>query len=386
MTDHLTSILDLASAESFGPAWLQRNGKAALPPILGGAASCNNRNPRWRPDERAFLAGNIGLMNDEQIAEALGRTENAIKIKRQRWALPAHSKRPGWLTGNRAAKLLKVDIHNIVALVDRGLLPASRIPGKRGIIAVREQVLFRWAVNPANWVYFDPSRVTHPRLRRLVELKRQRWPDEWWTVGDIERHYHATASGVLRLITLGKLPAVRWGNWRVLRSDALQHPIRAGKGHGHELDWSPAADDFILLADAVGLTARAIGRLSNLGERRIPYRLKTLVKGDLDILIHGRLPIDYDPARNLLFTELRHVAHRFPSLVRTLRRCRDNQTLSRSDLLTVRAYLAHLMDWYDLPGPRMISVDRWTQPTIHDRLVRMLDALRSAGIDPFEGV
>src|SRR4030067_201342 len=93
---------------------------------------------RWTPEEEQFLREQIGLMSDAEIGAALGRSAFAIKIHRQRKGIPAHSRRPGWLTGNGAAKLMGVDVHNVMRLCRRGLLPHQVMPGERGILMGRE--------------------------------------------------------------------------------------------------------------------------------------------------------------------------------------------------------------------------------------------------------
>src|SRR4030065_1404061 len=52
---------------------------------------------RWTPEEEQFLREHIGLMSDAEIGAALGRSTAAIKIRRQRKGIPAHSKRARWL-------------------------------------------------------------------------------------------------------------------------------------------------------------------------------------------------------------------------------------------------------------------------------------------------
>src|SRR3972149_2921022 len=210
---------------------------------------------RWLPDEDAFLRARIGKMTDEQIGAAIGRSANAIKIHRIRKGMPAHSKRPGWLTGHGAAKRLGVDIHNIMHLVQRGLIPHEIIPGQKGIIAIKRDWLYRWAVNPMNWIYFKIENVRDAKLRRLIGLEQARWGDEWWTTGQVAGWHGVESQDVERFILAGKLAAGKWGNWRVLRSEAMRPGLYfpKGKGGGHSASSSDEGDVFIILARAVEL-------------------------------------------------------------------------------------------------------------------------------------
>lgn len=235
----------------------------------------------WTEQELAFVADNLPVMPISEIGEQLNRSPAAVKIAQVRRRIPVASKRAGWYTGNQAAKILGVDIHCILLLESRGLLHFDVLPGSRQIRRISKTALWIWAINPMHWIYFKPARVRDPRLRRLIELRRERWGDEWWTPGQVARHWGLTSCGpVNKDIHAGRLPAVRWGNWWILRSDALAHPFHPGKGYtGYE--WSPRADAFLLRArDEQGLSFAAIGRLMKWPDQRVAYRYH-LLKGML---------------------------------------------------------------------------------------------------------
>jgi len=398
---NLDTLLELAEAESFSETYLKHSGKTILPVALRlGKRAHNrsrltihilNRNPRWTKTERDYLAAHIGIQNDEQIAAALGRSPNSIKIKRQRWNLPAHSKRPGYLTGNTIARILDVDIHAICKMHNRGLIPTKRLAGTRGILVIHQITFYRWAINPNNWIYFKPQRVTDPHLHRLLQLKATRWPDQWWTVGQVAAHHNVKEGTVGAAIYYGRLPAVRWGSYYVLRSNAIKHHFWTGKGHGHELDWSPAADQHILLATAVGLTSHAIEIQTGISHKRISHRLhqlrqvKTIYPLISKLYATSLYPtsganIDYNPTTNQIHTNLSQVSHRFPALVNALKKFKNKKSLTKNQTLLVRAYLAHLLDWHNLPGPRMVSVGKWSPDIVLDRLHQMTAILENHGV------
>lgn len=184
---------------------------------IGGLAS-----RRWTDAELAFLRANLGLMTMEEIGEVLGRTAEAVKIVQVRYGIPAPSRRPGILTGNQISELLHVDIHAVSAWARRGILSScQRMAGERGILLIERWRLIRWAVNPMNWVYYRPERVTDAVLARLLALRAARWGDAWWTSGDVAAYHGVSTKQVLRWVRAGRLSAVRWGNWYVLRSAAI---------------------------------------------------------------------------------------------------------------------------------------------------------------------
>src|SRR3972149_1628602 len=113
------------------PAVLAARGLRVMPVMVGEYRRSGWAN-RWTPEEEQFLREQIGLMSDAEIGAALGRSAFAIKIHRQRKGKPAHSKRPGWLTGNGGAKLRGVDVHNVMRLCRRGVLSPPVMSSRRG--------------------------------------------------------------------------------------------------------------------------------------------------------------------------------------------------------------------------------------------------------------
>ncbi len=187
---------------------------------------------RWTPEEEAFVRDRLGKMSLEAIATAIGRTEAAVKVRftRKGWAAP--SKRQGELVARDVARRLGKCGKAIKALIERGVLPGRVIPGKRGIHVVRQVTFYRWAVNPQNWIYFNPGRVRDAKLSRLIELKRRRWGDEWLTTGQVARlrGLPGGSNDVTRQIYAGKLPAVKYQFWRVRRSAAEAYRFPEGRG------------------------------------------------------------------------------------------------------------------------------------------------------------
>jgi len=365
----INQVFLLAEAESFGSS---DGGRVRIPPVLRRRIC--QRPMHWTPAERQYLREHIGEMTDEQIGTALGRSSNAVKIKRQRWGMPAHSKRPGWLTGNQAAKLLGIDIHAVMALTERGILPYQRIPGRRGILSIEKTALIRWAVNPLHWIYFRADDVRDRNLRRLLELRRERWQDTWWTPGQAAVYHDVSDSMINHWVRSGKLPAVRWGNWWLLRSDVIRVKMFNGRGHGHELDcWSDDGDAFLVLGAAIGLSLNVLGRMTHYGEKRASYRLRWIMRcPDFSERLAGwELPVKWDPKRKMVYANWRDHLYRFPALDQAMYRFYSFEESCERDILMVRSVLAHQMDWLNLPGPRMVSVFKWSRQVVLDKLYEM---------------
>ena len=141
---------------------------------------------RWLAHEDKFLRENLGILSDDAIGEALGRTPTAVHLRWKRdLGLPVPSKDPAMLTPGGIAALLGVDRSAPADWMDRGLLPVRFLPMARRIRVVGRTQFLMWFVNPLNWAYFDHRKVKDPYLRRLLQLKRRRWNDAWWTTSQV---------------------------------------------------------------------------------------------------------------------------------------------------------------------------------------------------------
>jgi len=114
-------------------------------------------------------------------------------------------------------------------------------------------------------------------LQRLVQLAQSRWPDTWWTIGQVDAYHGTDSNAINNRIKRGTLPAARWGNWWIKRSDALKLHLWLGKGYSCK-EWSPAADCYILRAHASGLNDSEIGYRMKWTHQQVFYR-RTLLTG-----------------------------------------------------------------------------------------------------------
>jgi hypothetical protein len=232
----------------------------------------------WTREEDHFLTENLGRLSVEQVGQELGRSRTAVKVHYTRLGLLAPSRQHAvWLTGNVVARLLSVDVHSITMLAQRKLIPVTYW-GKCSRIRIERVSFYVWAINPENWIYFKQERVWDPHLRRLIELRRQRWNDEWLTVSQVTTICNTRKGFINVLIRSGRLPAKRWGNWRVKRSDLIAYPPDPSR---RKYKFSARADEFILKAhDEWHLECPIIGRMMKLPSEqvRMRYRLMRKIK------------------------------------------------------------------------------------------------------------
>ena len=235
-----------------------------------------NRMPPWTAEEKRFLIEKTGYMADEEIGAHLGRSVNAIHVKRVRWQIPGPTRRAGWVSTHIAAHALGMDEHSIAKLVKRGLFPAEHVPGRTAILVLRAVTLCRWATRPEHWIYFRVERMGDPHLQRLVTLAQARWGDEWWPIGKAAAYHGVTCGAMNRACLTGRLPGIDWGNWYVRASDAKAYPIRPGKGSAVRGAWTARSDAFMLRMRADGKGPVEIGRMMGWTSQRVSYRLYIL--------------------------------------------------------------------------------------------------------------
>lgn len=315
----------------------------------------------WAAEDDAFLREHLGWLSEEEIGARLGRTRDAIHL---RWTrdlrLTAPTKNPDWLPAIQVADLLgQKCAKSIVRLIQEGLLSARMAPTDTDIYLIHREEIKRFAVNPENWIYFRPERVTDPYLRSLISRRKERWGDEWWSVGQVTAYHGLSVNAVNQQIRKGLLRAKRWGNWWVRRSDALAAKFQLKKGH--PIEWSEGADAFLLLGHAVGLSNAAVEHLCGWPHARASYRLKILrsCRRIEPIIAAHKLPIQIHPESGLLWADWWSVRHRFPSLYWSIQRYVHEDRPTTED---VRAVATVLAVWARFYAPSIESrkmAERW---------------------------
>lgn len=322
--------------------------------------------PAWTASEDDYLRANLGRQSEAEIAIALGRSETAVRLRWKRdLQLPAPSRNPDWVTAEQIAEGLGVDTKLIDRLIDEGRLAGWRLPTRRTMrVALRITVL-QWLVNPDHGIYFRPERVNRgPRrskrcydfafwakAKRLVELARRRWDDEWLSAGQAARLRGVSGAAINKAVRDGRLPGIKWGNWRFRRSAVMRPELVffTGKGTATSVHYTDAADAFLLLARAVGLPWSAIGRLMAWPGSRCEYRFATLMRtGAIRRLSRNwDLKIACNTRKRVLFADWKRYRHRFPQLARAMQRFRVGvPVLDARDLSAVRGVLRTWAAWF----------------------------------------
>jgi hypothetical protein len=205
----------------------------------------------------AYFEKYYGLMPLASLAKNLGRSEVSLLVKRKKIRLPAvHT----WATIYTSSTLSDaLGLHRKTSwelmfytprVIDETQpVPYYKAPGKvmwityglkeaaerrlptvilyeqnEPMLAVYKQRLRGWLADPLNHWFFmgRETRIVDRDLRGVVMQAQRAWGDAWLSTGEAARLVHVAPSTVSTWVKRGWLAgAIRYGNWRVLRSEVL---------------------------------------------------------------------------------------------------------------------------------------------------------------------
>jgi len=272
-------VSDAMLSAGASPAVLQSRGG-----ILRGEKQTITRNPAWSKTEDDFLKENLGVLTMSEMAAALGRSTNAIKVHWTRLGFTAPIRARGWVTAHRVCKLMGLDSHTVPAWVRLGIMEGKpAVTERRDITLINLEYLKYWVTRPEHWPYFKVEKMKPGYLRRLVEKAQARWGDQWLSSAEVARLKGLkNARTVMADVYKKRLPAIQcphiggrnnanWAYWFVRLSDAerYRHPLRTDG----RIPWiTDRADEFMLRMDAEGRNSVEIGRLMKRDSKQVGFR------------------------------------------------------------------------------------------------------------------
>lgn len=194
--------------------------------------------PRWTPSEELRL---IELLEAHktyrEIGKDLGRTEVAIIVRchRMGFFLTTTNGR----TVNAVAGLMGVEHDAVRWWVREGWLKAHRTDMRvhAGYVTmVEDDDLLAFLENPEHWHIWEPERIREYALREWATEMRA--GVRYLTVGEAAQRMYVTANCVNQMIHDGRLPAVRWGNWRIREEDAVYPEPPSRKRRPRAVPWT----------------------------------------------------------------------------------------------------------------------------------------------------
>lgn len=363
----------------------------------GGVNQANPNARHWTPQEIEFVRTNIAHMNDKQIADALGRSPDAVKIYRVRHlGLPPTTRQSQQMSLNQLALFFGTDSHSVVKWADRGLI-ATRNTGvgarsNQGPIRTVDRTYLKgWVLRPENWMLFKAERIEDCALRRLVLAKQARWGDQWITTGEVARLWGCDKRQINSYLHQGVITGRRWGNWWVRRSEALAATKRptTGKGCNLLISWPVQQDLFLVLGKAVGFSCSQMELMGAWPDKQMnPRWLYLAKKGRVPRLItQAGLAVRWRGTgkETEVFADWRDYADRFPGLVKAITRFKAGKALAH-DLDYIQGVLKVWANWY---GPYELGYSltySWGGRSRYSvRVARLMSAwqqLRGSGIEP----
>jgi hypothetical protein len=383
----LEEAITIGQLESgIAPALVAARGSKALVERHQTAYQQTGRNTPWTPAEMSYLRQNAHLSNDE-LGQRLGRSKDAVKIRRMRFGVPAPTKVAPHreLSARAVGDMMGWCGKKVKRLIHEYGLPARETVA--GIHMVDVPIFYRWILRPENFVFvLNLQSIQNESLRRMISVRMAQWDDAWWSVGQVARWHGVDGRTVTMNIYRGRLPAVRWNNWRVLRSDAMAFRVFSGKGGYTPLDWSVDGDAFLVLARAVGIPMWHVDKLRNEERRRCAYRYQFLHKRDeITPLLQQRPELSavvYDAADGRIFANWQEHADRFPGLVRGIARFHAGRETA-VDRWMIRSVLCGWVEWYAPERADLLA--KRTAVSGRDNLVQFWqEVVAAVGRDPLE--
>lgn len=198
---------------------------------------------------------------DVAIARRLGRTANAVNIRRKRLGLP--SRRDGRTSSRAVTDLLGVACSKTVTRwIEQGFLKARRGQAAGGAKqwVITQDALLAFLAEPSHWQLWKPEAITDKGLREWAcEIRRG---ERYLSTAEVGRRLGVTSHAVSAWIRSGKLPAFRRGNWFVRERDlrGFVPPYQGPKTGMHQANWSHAEDEQLIALRSVGRTFDAIAQ------------------------------------------------------------------------------------------------------------------------------
>jgi len=179
--------------------------------------------PRWTEQEEAFLITKRHLFSPKQMAEKLGRSENAVKLKLKRLGYKWIQGINGFLTMRAVSRLFGVDAKTVAWWIDSGWLKGSRFPVGMGPYCARKithEAICDFIEDERYWHLWEPARMKPGSLKEYGEEVRD-GTGRFLTTAQLGRLSYYTQEWISTLIRRGVIKARKHGpNWKIPEEEA----------------------------------------------------------------------------------------------------------------------------------------------------------------------
>lgn len=179
--------------------------------------------PRWTEQGETFLITERHRFSPKQMAQKLGRSENAVKLKLKRLGYKWIQGINGFLTMRAVSRIFGVDAKTVSWWIDSGWLKGSRFPVGMGPYRARKiahEAIYDFIEDDRYWHLWQPVRMKPGDFREWAEESRD-GKGQFLTSGQLGKLTFYTHSWIRHLIVRGIIKARKHGpNWKIPEEEA----------------------------------------------------------------------------------------------------------------------------------------------------------------------
>ncbi len=179
--------------------------------------------PPWTEQDETFLVVKRHLFSPREIAEKLGRSEIAVKLKLKRLGYKWIQGVNGFLTMQAVSKLFGVDGHAVEWWIESGWLKASRFSVGMGVHRARKiahEAICAFIEDERYWHLWEPARMKPGGLKGYAEEVRD-GRGVFLTTGELGMLACYGHSWIRVLIRRDVIKARKRGaNWKIAEEEA----------------------------------------------------------------------------------------------------------------------------------------------------------------------
>lgn len=386
------AMLDAHVTRGRSDAWLKARGytPAQIAHARRTRGKANTPSPApWTKEEDRILDRYLLEEGYAGIAKRLGRsTPYAVYMRRRKAGIPGILDRVE-MSVKDAAWALGINEIKVANLVDLGLMPGYKLPTAKTLYNVPRRPFLSWAVNPDNWVHFDPEAVNDIKLLTLLPLAVARWGDKWLTTPEIAARLGCDTDDITGAIRTGRLPArqpLGYGSdYYVKASDLkglyLRHERKPKPGDPY-VNWD--RDAFLILAYGIGLPLPWVDMVAKRRDRSSNQRIQLIRRNNYAPWLIKEYGLPLQITDRGIFGYWQDATQRIPSLPRTVDRFLAKKPLGYWGKLFIGGIVAR---WVQCLGPEDANPGSYRRGIFNakDRTIRLkaYAAQEDHGIKPF---
>jgi hypothetical protein len=181
--------------------------------------------PRWTEQEVTVLVIKRHRFSPKEMAEHLGRSETAVRLKLKRLGYTWIRGVEGFFTARALGRIFGVESKTVAWWMDVGWLEGSRYPTRLGPYYPRKiswDAVIDFIEDEQHWHLWKVSRMIRGELRDYAEEARD-GRGQFLTTGQVGKLLHYDHRWIRELIARGRIHGRKHGpNWKVQVEEVLR--------------------------------------------------------------------------------------------------------------------------------------------------------------------